>query len=129
METRSYINAKRKDTHLLRLTAQHDFVAFTEGGVGAVFLNREHKDNMLSDHFTTQVRRGIESMYLNSDAKIIYVTSKGQDQRESDLHIESPNLTDGHVFSHGTDFRQIMYYKKNKQPEKIARYLENLYGL
>ncbi len=66
-------------------------------------------------------------MYLNNEARIIYWTSKGQDEFETEH--TSHNLTKGHVFSHGTNFRQIMHYKQHGQTADIARYLENLYGL
>ena len=35
----------------------------------------------------------------------------------------------GEHFSNGTDFRTILHHKKEGQDQKIASYLEDLYGL
>jgi enoyl-CoA hydratase/carnithine racemase len=66
----------------------------------------------LTPNYIKNIRRSIETLNLDQVVKVIYMTG-GR----------------GEHFSNGTDFRTLLHYKKEGQEEKIAAYLEELYGL
>jgi len=89
-----------------------DIQGSLRGGVGVVRLNREHRNNILTPHFTKQVARGVESMSLDHSVKLIYLTTP-----------------EGQHFSNGTDFRTMLHYKAEGKDEKVAEYLADIFGL
>lgn len=80
--------------------------------VGFLTLNREHRHNMLTPNYLKNIRRSLETLNVDDVVKVIYMTG-GK----------------GEHFSNGTDFRTLLHYKKEGQMEKVASYLEELYGL
>ena len=73
-------------------------------------MNREHRYNTLTPNFVKQVKRGVETMYMNHGCKLIYLTTdKGQH------------------FSNGTDFRTIMHYKAHNETDKITDYMGDIF--
>lgn len=70
-----------------------DITAKQRGNVGIVRMNREHRHNTLTPNFARQVKRGVESMYLDHSVNLIYLTA-----------------TEGRHFSNGTDFRTLLHY-------------------
>lgn len=58
------------------------------------------------------IRRSLETLNLDEVVKVIYMTG-GR----------------GEHFSNGTDFRTLLHYKSEGAADKIANYLEELYGL
>lgn len=86
-----------------------DIQGRTNHGLGAVRLNKEHKNNLLTPVFVNQVRRGVETMYHDHSAKLVYLTT-----------------VQGKQFCNGTDFRTIMHYRDEGQEDKIAAYLEDV---
>jgi enoyl-CoA hydratase/carnithine racemase len=90
----------------------HDVYGKTRGSLGTVTLNREHRYNMLSPNFIEEVTRGVETMNIDHNVDVIYLTTaKGQH------------------FSIGTDFRTIAHMKKEGAYTRVASYLEELYAL
>ncbi len=80
--------------------------------VGFLRLNREHRHNTLTTNYIKNIRRSLDTLNFEEVVKIIYMTG-GK----------------GEHFSNGTDFRTLLHHKTNQAPEKIASYLEELYGL
>ena len=75
-------------------------------------MNREHRYNTLTKPYIRQLSRGIETLNLDDLVRVIYM---------------SPEK--GEHFSNGTDFRTILYHKKNNDYPLIADYLNDLYAL
>jgi enoyl-CoA hydratase/carnithine racemase len=67
---------------------------------------------MLTPNYITQVKRGVESMYIDHSVELIYLTTAKAEH-----------------FSNGTDFRTIMHYKANNEKEKAAAYLGQVFDL
>ena len=80
--------------------------------MGIVKFNKEHRYNTLTPTHLEQVRRGVESAYVDSQNKMIYVTT-----------------ANGEHWSNGTDFRTMMHWVKEGQLGKVTEYLEKLYEL
>lgn len=81
--------------------------------VGYLKLNREHRLNVLTPNYIKGIRRSLETLNVDQVVKVIYMTGGN-----------------GEHFSNGTDFRTLLHYKKDGNNEqKIANYLEDLYGL
>jgi enoyl-CoA hydratase/carnithine racemase len=90
----------------------YDVYGKTDASLGSVFMNREHRYNMLSPNFIKEVTRGVETMNIDHMVDVIYLsTAKGQH------------------FSIGTDFRTIAHMKKEGAYARVAAYLQELYGL
>lgn len=81
------------------------------GKVGVVELNKEHKSNILTESFMTDIRRSLEAMEIDEDMRVVMMRSK---------HFET--------FSMGTDLNYLYYKKMNGEYDKIDKYLENLYN-
>ena len=91
---------------MLDITANH------LGALGVVRMNREHRYNTLTPNFVKQVKRGVETMYLDHGVKLIYLTT-----------------AQGQHFSNGTDFRTIMHYRANNEADKLTQYLGSIFEL
>lgn len=92
-----------------KVASMLDVYAETEGHLGIVWLNREHRFNMLTPSYMREMKRGVESMNVDHVCNVIYMTPK------KDQH-----------FSIGTDFRTIAHMKKEDNYERIAEYLEDV---
>ena len=86
-----------------------DVYAETDGHLGIVWLNREHRFNMLTPSYMREMRRGVESMNVDHICNVIYMAPR------KDQH-----------FSIGTDFRTIAHMKKEDNYGRIAEYLEDV---
>ena len=80
--------------------------------MGFLKLNREHRHNILTPNYIKNIRRSLETLNMDEIVKVIYMTG-GK----------------GEHFSNGTDFRTMLHYKREGQEQKIASYLQELYGL
>lgn len=89
-----------------------DVYASTEGRLGVLNLNKEHRFNTLSPSFCHEVSRGIGSLYEDKLTNSIYV---------------SP--AQGKHWSNGTDFRTMLAMKKEGSFGKVADYLQQIYQL
>ena len=90
----------------------YDVYGKSDGSLGSVFMNREHRYNMLSPNMIKEVIRGVETMNTDHVVDVIFLTTaKGQH------------------WSIGTDFRTIAHMKKEGASARVAAYMEELYGL
>ena len=80
--------------------------------VGMVRLNREFRKNVLTPNFIQQIARGVESMNMDHTVAMIYLAPR-----------------EGKTFCNGTDFRTIMHYRAEKETEKLAKYLADVFKL
>jgi enoyl-CoA hydratase/carnithine racemase len=74
-------------------------------------MNKEHKSNVLSESFMSDIRRSLEAIEINEDVRAAIIKSKEEQ-----------------VFSMGTDLNYLYYKKKSGQIDKINEYFENLYN-
>lgn len=75
-----------------------------------VWMNKEHKQNLLSPGFIAEVQRGVQSMYQENHARVIYMASENHK-----------------VWSNGTDFRTIRHMKQEGNYEAIQNYMQQIY--
>ena len=75
-------------------------------------MNKEHRYNMLTPNFIHEVNRGVESMNLDQQARVIYLASQKHE-----------------VWSHGTDFKTIRHMRREENFERISEYMEKIYQL
>ena len=81
---------KKEQARLFDLQVLH------KGNVGIIRMNREHRHNLMTPGFVKQLKRGVDSLYLDHAVELIYLTG-----------------AKGEHFSHGTDFKTILHYKNN----------------
>jgi enoyl-CoA hydratase len=79
--------------------------------IGEVLLNKEHKNNILSENFMDDIRRSLEAMEIDEATRVITLSSKNHQ-----------------VFSLGTDLYYLYHKKKNGEIDKINNYFEHLYN-
>lgn len=89
-----------------------DIQADVINSVGVVRMNREFRKNLLTPNFIRQIARGVETMSMDHSVEVIYLAP-----------------AEGKTFSNGTDFRTIMHYKAEKETEKLAKYLGDVFKL
>lgn len=89
-----------------------DVQAKLRGSLGVIRLNREHRSNILTPNYIPQLKRAVETMYIDHTVELIYLTTyKGQQ------------------FCNGTDFRTLMHWKANNEHGKAVDYLGQVFDL
>ena len=53
----------------------YDVYGKTDASLGSVFMNREHRYDMLSPNFITEVVRGVETMNIDHMVDCIFLTT------------------------------------------------------
>lgn len=89
-----------------------DIQAKLRGSLGVVRLNREHRSNILTPNFIPQLKRAVETMYIDHTIELIYLTTYN-----------------GQQFCNGTDFRTLMHWKANNEHGKAVDYLGKVFDL
>lgn len=80
--------------------------------VGYMRLNREHRYNTLTSNYLKNIKRGLNSLDRDDIVKTIFMYP-----------------FKGEHFCNGTDFRTLLYHKKQGDMDAITKYLEDLYEL
>ena len=84
----------------------------TNKNVGFFRLNREHRYNTLTSNFLRQIKRGLNTLDREDSAKMIFM-----------------HPFKGEHFSNGTDFRSLLFHKKEGNMDAVTQYLTDLYDL
>jgi len=92
-----------QNEHQARKMEIDDLKVKSFGGAGIVYMNKEHRFNILTPHLASQVSRGVRSMDMDHSVEVICLTPR-----------------EGNQFSNGTDFKTLLYLRQNEGEEKAA---------